>query len=75
MVTRVRSLSIALLIVLVASAVSGQQPKREREPYIAPLLPAEQAWKITLAARIERSNRTYDVSRSASRSELQVITR
>jgi outer membrane protein assembly factor BamB len=50
-VTRVRSLSIALLIVLVVGAVSGQQPKRAREPYIAPLLPAEQAWKITLAAR------------------------
>ena len=33
------------------------------------------AAKITLAARIERSSRTYDVSRSASRSELQVITR
>ena len=51
MVRRVRSLSIALLIVLAAGAVSGQQPKRTREPYIAPLLPAEQAWKITLAAR------------------------
>ncbi|MGH9240131.1 MAG: PQQ-binding-like beta-propeller repeat protein [Vicinamibacterales bacterium] len=48
---RVRSLSIALLIVLAACAVSGQQPKRTREPYIAPLLPAEQAWKITLAER------------------------
>ena len=33
------------------------------------------AAKITPAARIERSSRTYDVSRSASRSELQVITR
>ena len=51
MVRRVRSLSIALLIVLAAGAVSGQQPKRTREPYVAPLLPAEQAWKITLAAR------------------------
>ena len=51
MVRRVRSLSIALVIVLVAGAVSGQQPKRTREPYIAPLLPAEQAWKITLPAR------------------------
>jgi outer membrane protein assembly factor BamB len=47
----VRSLSIALVIVLAAGAVSGQQPKRTREPYIAPLLPAEQAWKITLPAR------------------------
>jgi outer membrane protein assembly factor BamB len=47
----VRSLPIALVIVLVAGAVSGQQPKRTREPYIAPLLPAEQAWKITLPAR------------------------
>jgi outer membrane protein assembly factor BamB len=50
-VRRVRSLSIALLIVFVASAVSGQQPKRTREPYIAPLLPAEEAWKITLSAQ------------------------
>ena len=51
MVRGVRSLPIALVIVLVAGAVSGQQPKRTREPYIAPLLPAEQAWKITLPAR------------------------
>ena len=51
MVRRVRSLSIALPIVLVVSAVSGQQPKRTPEPYLAPLLPAEQAWKITLTAR------------------------
>ena len=50
MVRRVRSLPIALVIVLVAGAVSGQQPKRTREPYVAPLLPAEQAWKITLSA-------------------------
>ncbi len=50
MVRRVRSLSIALVIVLVAGVLSGQQPKRTREPYIAPLLPAEQAWKIALPA-------------------------
>ena len=31
--------------------------------------------KITTAARIERSSRTYDRSRSPSRSELQVMTR
>jgi outer membrane protein assembly factor BamB len=49
-VRRVRSLSIALVIVLAASVLSGQQPKRKREPYIAPLLPAEQAWKIALPA-------------------------
>jgi hypothetical protein len=49
-VRRVRSLSIALVIVLAASVLSGQQPKRKREPYIASLLPAEQAWKIALPA-------------------------
>jgi outer membrane protein assembly factor BamB len=47
---RVRSLPIALAIVLAASVLSGQQPKRKLEPYIAPLLPAEQAWKVTLPA-------------------------
>jgi outer membrane protein assembly factor BamB len=44
-------LSIALAIVLVACAVSGQQPKRRSEPYIDPLLPAEQAWNVTLSAQ------------------------
>ena len=47
---RVRSLSIALVIVLISSVLSGQQPKRKREPYVAPLLPAEQAWKVALPA-------------------------
>ena len=50
MARRVRSLSIALVIVLISSVLSGQQPKRKREPYVAPLLPAEQAWKVTLPA-------------------------
>ena len=50
MARRVRSLSIALVIVLISSVLSGQQPKRKREPYVAPLLPAEQAWKIALPA-------------------------
>jgi outer membrane protein assembly factor BamB len=49
-VRRVRSLSIAVVILLVTSALWGQQPKRKSEPYIAPLLPAEQAWKILLPA-------------------------
>ena len=31
--------------------------------------------KISVAARIERSSRTYEFSRSGSRSELQVMTR
>jgi outer membrane protein assembly factor BamB len=39
-----------LVIVLVSGVLSGQQPKRKREPYMAPLLPAEQAWKVTLPA-------------------------
>jgi len=47
---RVRSLSIALAIVLISSVLSGQQPKRKPQPYVAPLLPAEQAWKIALPA-------------------------
>ena len=50
MVRRVRSLSIALVIVLISSVLSGQQPKQKRQPYVAPLLPAEQAWKVTLPA-------------------------
>ena len=49
-VFRVRSLSIALLIAIASCALSGQQPKRSREPYIAPVLPAEQAWAVTLPA-------------------------
>ena len=48
MARRVRSLSIALIIALLSSIVSGQQPKRSREPYVTPLLPAEEAWSITL---------------------------
>lgn len=51
MVSLVRLLPIALAIVLLACAVSGQQPKRRNEPYIAPLLPAEEAWRITLSAQ------------------------
>ena len=51
MVSVVRLLSIALAIVVLTSAVSGQQPKRKSEPYIDPLLPAEQAWRITLSAQ------------------------
>lgn len=49
-VRRVRSLSIALVIALVSSVLSGQQPKQKRQPYVAPLLPAEQAWKVSLPA-------------------------
>ena len=50
MARRVRLLSIALVIVLISNVLSGQQPKRKPEPYVAPLLPAEQAWKIALPA-------------------------
>ena len=50
MVRRVRSISIAIAIVLASSLVSGQQPKRSREPYIPALLPAEQKWVVTLPA-------------------------
>lgn len=31
-------------------SLSGQQPKRAAQPWIAPLLPAEQAWLVTLPA-------------------------
>lgn len=51
MVSLVRLLPIALAILLFACAVSGQQPKRRSEPFIAPLLPAEQAWRIALSAQ------------------------
>ncbi len=33
-----------------ATPLSGQQPKRKPEPYVAPILPAEQAWLVTLPA-------------------------
>ena len=38
------------MIVFVSSVVFGQQPKRKIEPYVAPLLPAEQAWAVNLPA-------------------------
>jgi outer membrane protein assembly factor BamB len=39
-------------LVLIASCatVSGQQPKGRPEPYVAPLLPGEQAWLVALPA-------------------------
>src|SRR5688572_10382610 len=40
----------AVLIALATTALSGQQPNRKPEPYVAPLLPAEQAWLVTLPA-------------------------
>jgi len=46
----VRSLTIAAIIALISSSVWGQQPKRKSDLYIAPLLPAEQAWKVSLPA-------------------------
>lgn len=39
---------MALVIALLSSVVSGQQPKRSDEPYRTPILPAEQAWSVTL---------------------------
>jgi outer membrane protein assembly factor BamB len=47
-VHRVRSLTIALVIATTSCALSGQQPKSSREPYVAPVLPADEAWAITL---------------------------
>ena len=44
----VRSLTIVAIITLISSSIWGQQPKRKRELYIAPLLPAEQAWNVSL---------------------------
>jgi outer membrane protein assembly factor BamB len=42
---------IGLVLALAPEVVSGQQPKnRKAEPYVAPLLPAEQAWLRTLPA-------------------------
>ena len=46
----VRSLSIAFVIALLSGVLSGQQPKQKRQPYVAPLLPAQQAWTLTLPA-------------------------
>ena len=41
---------IFVLIALATTALSGQQPNRRPEPYVAPILPAEQAWLVTLPA-------------------------
>lgn len=40
----------ALWLLACASIVSGQQPKGRPEPYVAPLLPAEQVWIVPLPA-------------------------
>jgi outer membrane protein assembly factor BamB len=41
---------VFVLIALATTAISGQQPNRRPEPYVAPLLPGEQAWLVTLPA-------------------------
>jgi outer membrane protein assembly factor BamB len=41
---------VIALAALAWAPVSGQQPKRRIEPYVAPLLPGEQAWLVTLTA-------------------------
>jgi outer membrane protein assembly factor BamB len=47
-VRRVRSISIAIAIAFASTLVWGQQPKRNREPYVPALLPVEQKWLVTL---------------------------
>lgn len=61
-VYRVRSALIALVIAVTSCALSGQQPKRSREPYVAPILPAEQAWAVTLPALPSASAAMDDVT-------------
>ena len=46
----VRLILIGVFALLPAPSVSGQQPNRKPEPYVAPLLPAEEVWSTTLAA-------------------------
>ena len=41
---------VVALAALACAPISGQQPKRKIEPYVAPLLPGEQAWLVTLTA-------------------------
>jgi outer membrane protein assembly factor BamB len=41
---------LATILLILSAALSGQQPNRRPEPYVAPLLPGEQAWIISLAA-------------------------
>lgn len=50
MVRRARFLLIAFVVSTACAAVSGQQPNRKAEPYVAPLLPAEAVWLLTLGA-------------------------
>jgi outer membrane protein assembly factor BamB len=40
----------ATILLIAAADLSGQQPNRRPEPYVAPLLPGEQAWLVTLPA-------------------------
>ena len=50
MVRRAGFLSIAVAIIAASAIVSGQQPNRKPEPYVAALLPGEQVWLATLPA-------------------------
>jgi outer membrane protein assembly factor BamB len=47
-VVRRALLAFFVAIPLACAGVSGQQPNRKPEPYVAPLLPAPHAWVITL---------------------------
>ena len=38
------------IVVCASATLSGQQPNRKPEPYVASLLPAQQAWLITLSS-------------------------
>ena len=46
----VRPILIAVFALLSVRCISGQQPNLKPEPYVAPLLPAEEVWSTTLAA-------------------------
>ena len=41
---------LATFLLILCADLSGQQPNDRPEPYVAPLLPGEQAWIITLPA-------------------------
>jgi outer membrane protein assembly factor BamB len=47
-VVRRALLALFIVVVIGCAGVSGQQPNRKPEPYVAPLLPADVAWLIAL---------------------------
>ena len=48
MVRRALLTPLVVVVLVACAGVSGQQPNRKPEPYVAPLLPADVPWLVTL---------------------------